>query len=106
MVGSCYSVFRPPVSALCSWDKRTAPRATPPCQAAAAIAGDVCRTCEPVLQEVLPQGKHNMAVPEVARDALAAAWQMVQCPGGAGTVLGGSQASGGEGTQEKVRFIF
>lgn len=32
----------------------------------------------PSFMEVLPQGKHNMAVPEVAREALSAAWQMVQ----------------------------
>lgn len=57
--------------------------------------------------EVLAQGKHNMAIPEVAREALSPAWQVVQQQrsGRAGTVLGGSQASRGKAAEEKVRFF-
>lgn len=62
----------------------------------------------PFFTTVLPQGKHNMAVPEGGKGSALtslADGTGQQYTGGAGTALGGSQASGEEATEEKVRFF-
>lgn len=101
------SCLSPCVSALCKWTKRRAPRATLARQAAAAIAGDVCRKCESILHGGDAPGNHNMAVPGVAREELTSLAEGggQQHPAGAGTALGGSQASRAETAEEKVSFF-
>lgn len=54
--------------------KRRTPKAKPTHQRAAAIAG--MRSGSKIL--LFEQGKHNVAIPEVAREVLALSWQVVQ----------------------------
>lgn len=97
----------PCVSALCKWAKRRALRATPARQAAAAIAGDLCRKHESILHGGDAPGNHNMAVPGVARELLTSLAEGggQQHPTGAGTALGGSPVSRAETSEEKVSFF-